>query len=44
MITTICDNCGVEFNSDDANTCELCGDTLCPECICENCENKSAEN
>ena len=41
MIITICDNCGVEFDVDEANTCPICGATLCPECVCEGCENAS---
>lgn len=40
VIKTECNNCLCEFDLDDATTCEDCGATLCPECICEDCENK----
>jgi len=39
-ITYICDNCGQEFEEEPI-TCEKCGATLCPDCICEECENES---
>lgn len=36
--TTLCDQCGSEFPSAESSTCEICGQTLCPECICESCD------
>lgn len=36
--TTICENCGIEFEAEIAETCGICGATLCPECVCEDCE------
>ena len=35
--TTHCDNCGTEIKVSDTRTCD-CGKTLCPECICEDCD------
>ncbi len=39
-ITTLCDNCGSDFPEEEAHECEKCGAILCPECICESCENE----
>jgi rRNA maturation endonuclease Nob1 len=36
--TTICENCGDEIPLSESHTCDKCGDPLCPECICEDCD------
>jgi hypothetical protein len=35
--TTHCDNCGTEIEVSQTHPCD-CGKTLCPECICEECD------
>lgn len=36
---SICDQCGEEFDIEDAHECPNCGITLCGECICEECDD-----
>jgi len=38
-VETFCANCGATILLDEATECEKCKDTLCPDCICEACEN-----
>ena len=35
--TTHCDNCGTEIEVSETRNC-ACGKTLCPECVCEDCD------
>lgn len=37
-IETDCDNCGCSLDIEQAHSCDNCGATLCPECICDECE------
>ena len=37
-ITTICENCGIELPAENFETCGGCGNALCPDCVCEDCE------
>ena len=39
-LLTECDNCGKQIDVDETHGCEQCGATLCPGCICENCEEE----
>ena len=40
VITTECDNCLMDINIDLTTSCEKCGKTLCPHCVCEDCYNE----
>lgn len=35
----ICENCGDEVQDIESHNCDICGATLCGDCVCENCEN-----
>lgn len=37
-MTTTCDHCMEEIDLDESRTCKTCGMTLCPECVCPECE------
>jgi hypothetical protein len=43
MALFYCENCNSEVEEEEAASCTVCGCVLCPDCICEQCENESEE-
>jgi hypothetical protein len=34
-----CENCNDDIYGDEYTECDKCGAILCPDCVCEECEN-----
>ena len=42
-VMDFCSNCGAETPIDEMLFCGECMKALCPDCICETCENENNE-